>query len=133
MVPRNWPAVENFNATLYSGTFDAVRAFDALAASTAFEHALGSASKQLMLDRQQSIEQFARQFSGYHVDLAAMAALDRRALDAVAVNGTNFAIADAMRATRLHSELSGQRTFLKMPSCGRRCSSLSPVWPPAST
>lgn len=113
MVPRNWPAVENFNAALYSGAFDAARAVDALTASTALERALGSANKQLMLDHQQRIEELAHQFSGSTIDFAARAALDRRALDGVAANETNLAIADAMRATKLHFELSGATNFLE--------------------
>jgi len=86
MVPRNWPAVENFNAALYSATFDAARVVDALTASTALERALGSAGKHLILDHRQDIEQLARQFSSSNIDFAARAALDRRALDGVAAN-----------------------------------------------
>ena len=114
MVPRNWPAVDNFNAALYSGTFDAARAFEALTASTALERALGR--QQLMLDHQQRIEQLAHQFSGSHVDSAAKAALDRYALDGVAANGTNLALADVLGATKLHSELSGATKFVESAS-----------------
>ena len=112
MASSNWSAAENLNA-LDAGMLEAVRALGSSRLLRETQNALMPPSMQIMLDRQRSIEQWARELGGYNFDPHATAVLAKLNL-ADATSVTSFT--DLARATELHSQLSQVTEFVENAS-----------------
>ena len=73
MLPRHWLAAEDARVAC-ARTFDAVNALDVWASAKQLENSLLSPSARTLLEQQQTLEDFARQYRASVIDLDAAAA-----------------------------------------------------------
>ena len=114
MASNNWPAVQNLNAVFDTRILDAVKALDNSRLLREVESAFIPRSIQVMLDRQRSIEQLARELGGYNFDSHVTAAMAKPILADIAAGGARFT--DLVRASELHSQLSRATKFVEHAS-----------------